>query len=102
LLAGATPIATSLSNLGTTRVDDFSAILFPPQSTLLAAGRIVPRPLVVDDRLCARPTLRLTLTVDHRVLDGAPAAQFLGRIVRYLEQPGLMLDPPSELSRGNA
>jgi pyruvate dehydrogenase E2 component (dihydrolipoamide acetyltransferase) len=38
-------------------------------------------------------TLRLALTVDHRVLDGAPAAQFLGRIVRYLEQPAMMLYP---------
>lgn len=84
--------ATSLSNLGTTRVDDFSAVIFPPQSTLLAAGRIVERPFVVDSRLIATPTLRLTLAVDHRVLDGAPAAQFLGRIVRYLEQPELMVD----------
>jgi pyruvate dehydrogenase E2 component (dihydrolipoamide acetyltransferase) len=82
----ASAVAISLSNLGDTRVDEFSALLFPPQSMILSAGRIATRPLVVDGQLCARPTLRLTLTVDHRVLDGAPAAQLLGRIVRYLEQ----------------
>ncbi len=90
-------VASSLSNLGTTRVDDFTAVLFPPQSTMLTAGRIVERPFVVDGQLAARPTLRLTLTVDHRVLDGAPAAQFLGRIVRYLENPARMLDAASGL-----
>jgi len=84
------PAATSLSNLGTTRVDDFAALIFPPQSTILAAGRIVPRPWVVGSELRVRPTLRLTMTVDHRVLDGAAAAQFLGRIVRYLEEAALL------------
>ena len=60
-------------------------------------------PFVVDGRLVATPTLRLTLTVDHRVLDGAPAAQFLGRIVRYLEQPTMMLYPSRALEhRGGA
>jgi pyruvate dehydrogenase E2 component (dihydrolipoamide acetyltransferase) len=87
--------ATSLSNLGTTRVDDFAAVVFPPQSTILAAGRIVDRPFVVDGKLKATPTLRLTLSVDHRVLDGAPAAQFLGRIVHYLEQPAMMVHAQS-------
>jgi pyruvate dehydrogenase E2 component (dihydrolipoamide acetyltransferase) len=90
--------ATSLSNLGTTRVDDFTAVIFPPQSTILTAGRIVERPFVVDGKLCSRPTLRLTLSVDHRVLDGAPAAQFLGRLVRYLEQPAMMLHPQPQPS----
>ncbi len=84
-------VATGLSNLGSTRVDDFAAVLFPPQSTILSVGRIAPRPFVVDGELSARPTLRLTLTVDHRALDGVPAAQYLGQIVRYLEQPSLML-----------
>lgn len=84
-------VASSLSNLGTTRVDEFSAVIFPPQSTMLTAGRIAPRPFVVDGQLSVRPTLRLTLSVDHRVLDGAPAAQFLTGIVQYLENPALML-----------
>jgi pyruvate dehydrogenase E2 component (dihydrolipoamide acetyltransferase) len=84
-----TAVASSLSNLGHSRVDDFSAILYPPQSSMLAVWRIVPRPFVVDGQVCARPTLRLSLTVDHRVLDGAPAAEFLGRIVEYLSEPGV-------------
>jgi pyruvate dehydrogenase E2 component (dihydrolipoamide acetyltransferase) len=83
-LAGA---ASSLSNLGPSRVDDFAAILYPPQSSILAAGRVAPRPFVVDGQLCARPTLRLNLTADHRVLDGAPAADFLGHIIKHLESP---------------
>jgi pyruvate dehydrogenase E2 component (dihydrolipoamide acetyltransferase) len=83
--------ATSLSNLGPSRVDAFSAIIAPPQSSILSVGRLAQRPFVVDGQLCARPTLQLTLTVDHRVLDGAPAAEFLGRIVDYLEAPAKML-----------
>jgi pyruvate dehydrogenase E2 component (dihydrolipoamide acetyltransferase) len=93
--AGASRAASSLSNLGTTRVDDFTALLLPPQSTMLAVGRIAERPLVVDGQLCARPTLRLTLTVDHRVLDGAMGAQLLGRIVRRLEEPASLFDEPT-------
>ena len=80
--------ATSLSNLGNTRVDEFAAVIAPPQSTILAVGRAAPRPYVLDGRLAVRSTLRLCLSVDHRVLDGAPAAEFLGLIVDLLETPG--------------
>ena len=80
--------ATSLSNLGNTRVDEFAAVIAPPQSTMLAVGRAAPRPYVLDGRLAVRSTLRLCLSVDHRVLDGAPAAEFLGLIVDLLETPG--------------
>ncbi len=80
--------ATSLSNLGNTRVDEFAAVIAPPQSTMLAVGRAAPRPYVFDGRLAVRSTLRLCLSVDHRVLDGAPAAEFLGLIVDLLETPG--------------
>jgi pyruvate dehydrogenase E2 component (dihydrolipoamide acetyltransferase) len=93
LSAGAwQPAATSLSNLGHTRVDEFTPVLAAPQSTMLAVGRLAPRPFVVEGRLCARPTLRLTLAVDHRVMDGEPAARFLGRLVESLERPE-MLEP---------
>jgi pyruvate dehydrogenase E2 component (dihydrolipoamide acetyltransferase) len=86
--AGTTqPSATSLNNLGQTCVDELTPILTPPQSTMLAVGRLAARPFIVDGRLCARPTLRLTLAVDHRVLDGELAARFLGRIVHHLERP---------------
>jgi pyruvate dehydrogenase E2 component (dihydrolipoamide acetyltransferase) len=86
-------VAASLSNLGHTRVDEFAPVLAPPQSSMLTVGRIAPRPFVVDGNVCARPTLRLCLAVDHRVLDGEPAARFLGQIIGYLEQPGRMLNP---------
>lgn len=85
------PAASSVSNLGQTRVDDFSAVIYPPQSSMLAVGRLAVRPFVVDGRLEARPTLRLSLAVDHRVMDGGPAASFLGRIAAYLEEPRLLV-----------
>jgi pyruvate dehydrogenase E2 component (dihydrolipoamide acetyltransferase) len=89
MLAGG---ATSLSNLGTTRTDEFAAIIAPHQSSMLAVGRAAPRPYVVDGRLEVRTTLRLCLSVDHRVLDGGPAADFLGRIVELLENPKALVD----------
>ena len=82
---------SSLSNLGNSRVDEFSALIAPPQSSILAVGRLAPRPFVVDGQLVVRPTLRLTLTADHRVMDGALAAELLGRIVSLIEQPTLLL-----------
>ena len=79
--------ASSLSNLGNICVDEFAAVIAPPQSSMLAVGRVAPRPFVVDGRLVTRSTLRLCLSVDHRVMDGGPAAKFLGRIVELLEHP---------------
>jgi len=83
--------ATSLSNLGDSRVDEFGAVIMPPQSSMLAVGRAAPRPLVVAGQLAVRTTLRLCLSVDHRVMDGAAGAKFLGRIVELLENPLLLL-----------
>jgi pyruvate dehydrogenase E2 component (dihydrolipoamide acetyltransferase) len=82
---------SSLSNLGNSRADEFSALIAPPQSSILAVGRLAPRPFVVDGQLVVRPTLRLTLTADHRVMDGALAAELLGRIVGFVEQPAALL-----------
>lgn len=89
LLAGG---ATSLSNLGTTRTDEFAAVIAPHQSSMLAVGRAAPRPYVVDGRLEIRTTIWLCLSVDHRVLDGGPAAEFLGRVVGLLEAPKALVD----------
>jgi pyruvate dehydrogenase E2 component (dihydrolipoamide acetyltransferase) len=72
-------------------IDVFNAIINPPQAAILAAGRIAKRPLVVDDTLQVRTTMWLTLSVDHRVADGATAARFLQDLVRYLEDPHQML-----------
>jgi pyruvate dehydrogenase E2 component (dihydrolipoamide acetyltransferase) len=79
--------ASSLSNLGNTRVDEFAAVILPGQSSMLAAGRASQRPFVVEGELSVRTTLRLCLSVDHRVLDGGPAAEFLDRIIDLLDQP---------------
>jgi pyruvate dehydrogenase E2 component (dihydrolipoamide acetyltransferase) len=82
----------TLSNLGGFRVDSFDAILNPPQATLLAVGRIVERPFVEDGQLHAVPTMKLSLSVDHRVLDGASAAHFLEGIVSLVEAPAPLLE----------
>jgi pyruvate dehydrogenase E2 component (dihydrolipoamide acetyltransferase) len=83
--------ATSLSNLGTTRVDEFAAVIPPGNSTILAIGRATLRPYVVNDRVEARNTLKLCLSIDHRVLDGTPAAEFLGLICDFLENPSKLV-----------
>ena len=84
----ARPCASSLSNLGTSRVDAFTAVIPLGQSSILAVGRLAHRAVAVGDALACRPTMRLTLSVDHRVCDGLPAAHYLGRITELLEQPG--------------
>jgi pyruvate dehydrogenase E2 component (dihydrolipoamide acetyltransferase) len=83
--------ATSLTNLGRHRVDEFGAIISPPQSSMLAVGRLAERPAAYEGRLCLRQTMHLTLSVDHRVMDGVPAAEFLDHIVESLEKPYQLL-----------
>jgi pyruvate dehydrogenase E2 component (dihydrolipoamide acetyltransferase) len=81
----------TLTNLGMYRVDTFQAILLPPQSAILAVGRIAERAVVVDGQLAAQPTALLTLSCDHRVLDGAVAAAFLGELAELCEEPMALL-----------
>lgn len=81
----------TLTNLGMFQVDSFDAIINPPQAAILAVGRIRERPMVNDGRLIAAPMFTLSLSVDHRVLDGAAAARFLGDLVELIETPGLVL-----------
>jgi pyruvate dehydrogenase E2 component (dihydrolipoamide acetyltransferase) len=76
----------TLSNLGMYRVDRFEGIIIPGQTFLLAVGRLQNRPWV-DRSLVIKPTIILNLSVDHRVLDGAIAAEFLGRLAELIEQP---------------
>jgi pyruvate dehydrogenase E2 component (dihydrolipoamide acetyltransferase) len=83
--------ASSLSNLGRSRTDEFAAIINQPQSTMLAAGRIASRPWVVDGKLTVAQTIHLTLSVDHRVLDGEPASRFFDQIVHFIENPPVVL-----------
>jgi pyruvate dehydrogenase E2 component (dihydrolipoamide acetyltransferase) len=83
----------TVSNLGMFGIDRFEAILNPPQAAILAVGRVAKRAEVTDDdRVEIRPMAALTLTSDHRVLDGASAAKFLATLKKVLEHPGLFLE----------
>ncbi len=86
----------TLSNLGMYRVDHFSAIISPGQSFILAVGKIDHRPWVEAGALIVAPTMSLTLSVDHRVADGALAAQFLERIAEIIENPYRLLWTPAK------
>ncbi len=79
--------SATVSNLGTHGVDWFQAILNPPQSVILASGGIAKRPMVIDGSIQVTETLILTLSADHRVLDGVAAAKFLAAIARMVENP---------------
>jgi pyruvate dehydrogenase E2 component (dihydrolipoamide acetyltransferase) len=81
----------TISNLGMYGVDRFVAVLNPPQAGILAVGAIQERPVVEDGELVARPVMELTLSCDHRSVDGATASEFLGSVKAFLEEPGLML-----------
>ena len=81
----------TLTNLGMLGVDEFGAIINPPQSAILAVGRIAERAVVENGQVVARPTIRLTLSLDHRVLDGAGGARFLNDLKALIEEPGDIL-----------
>jgi pyruvate dehydrogenase E2 component (dihydrolipoamide acetyltransferase) len=77
----------TVSNLGMYGVDAFSAILNPPQAAILAVGRIADRVVALDGQAVVQPTMVLTLSCDHRALDGARAGQFLGALAELIEEP---------------
>ena len=77
----------SISNLGMYGIKRFTAVINPPQAAILAVGEMTPRPVVVDGEVTVRPVMELTIACDHRILYGADAAQFLGRIRERLENP---------------
>src|SRR5579883_1184210 len=82
----------TVSNLGKFDVDSFTAIINPPESAILAVGSITPTPVVVDGQVVVRDRMKVTLSSDHRALDGAVAARFLQEVKRLLEEPfGLLL-----------
>ena len=80
----------TLSNLGMYAVDAFTAIINPPESAILAVGRVVEKPLCENGQMVARPQMRITLGLDHRAIDGARGARFLGELVEYIEKPYLL------------
>jgi pyruvate dehydrogenase E2 component (dihydrolipoamide acetyltransferase) len=75
----------TISNLGMFRVDEFSAIINPGESTILAVSSIVPTPIAVGDGIGIRQVMKLTLTADHRLVDGELAARFLNALRRRLQ-----------------
>jgi pyruvate dehydrogenase E2 component (dihydrolipoamide acetyltransferase) len=87
-LTGAT---FTVSNLGTYGVREFSAIINPPEVGILAIGGAEKRAVVKNDQLVARTMMTVTLSADHRVVDGAAAAEFLRTLKALLEEPGMML-----------
>lgn len=77
----------TISNLGMFGVQEFSAIINPPQAAILAVGTTQPRPVVEDGALVVAPVMTVTLSVDHRAIDGALAAQWLATFKRMIENP---------------
>ena len=81
----------SVSNLGMFDIDQFTAVINPPEAGILAVGTITPKPVVVDGQVVPRRRLRLTMSCDHRVIDGATGAAFLSTLKGMLENPLAML-----------
>lgn len=77
----------TISNLGMYGIDAFNAIINAPQAAILAVGRVVDRVVPVDGQPSVQPTLTLSLSCDHRVVDGARGAEFLATVARLIEQP---------------
>ena len=81
----------TITNLGALGVDAFTPVINPPECAILGVGRIVAKPAVVDGEIAVRQMMTLSLTFDHRLNDGAPAARFLQRISQLIEQPYLLI-----------
>lgn len=81
----------TISNLGMFGIEQFTAILNPPEVGLLAVGAIRPEMVDIDDKVTTRPVMRLTLIADHRAVDGAVGAQFLATLKAMLENPYRLL-----------
>jgi pyruvate dehydrogenase E2 component (dihydrolipoamide acetyltransferase) len=81
----------TLTNLGMFGVDSFTPIVNPPESAILGVGRIAEKPVGCEGQIVLRPRMTISLSVDHRVVDGAPAARFLQRLQQLLEEPYLLL-----------
>jgi len=80
----------TITNLGMYGVDMFIPIINPPEAAILGVGRITKRLMLVDKEITVKPVMQLSLTYDHRVVDGSPAAQFLQRIKQILETEDML------------
>jgi len=84
----------TITNLGMYEIDAFTPIINLPECAILGIGRIIARPVVVDEEaetVAVRKMVALSLTFDHRIVDGAPAARFLKRVKQFVEQPVVWL-----------
>ena len=81
----------TLSNLGMFGIKEFSAVINPPQGAILAVGAGEQRPVVIDGQISIATIMTVTLSCDHRVVDGAVGAEFLSAFKEYIENPALML-----------
>jgi pyruvate dehydrogenase E2 component (dihydrolipoamide acetyltransferase) len=77
----------TVSNLGMFGIEQFTAVINPPEAAILAVGAALPEPVATDDGVEVRRRMRLTLSIDHRALDGATGAAFLQRLKTTLEHP---------------
>jgi pyruvate dehydrogenase E2 component (dihydrolipoamide acetyltransferase) len=81
----------TLTNLGMFGIDAFTPIINLPECAILGVGRIKRQPVMLEDRVVGRHMVWLSLTFDHRLVDGGPAARFLQRVVQYVERPHLLM-----------
>ncbi|MGI8995854.1 MAG: dihydrolipoamide acetyltransferase family protein, partial [Pyrinomonadaceae bacterium] len=81
----------SVSNLGMFGIDEFTAVINPPEAAILAVGAVQPKPVVREGEIVARQMMRVTMSCDHRVIDGATGAQFLQTFKKILENPLLLM-----------
>jgi pyruvate dehydrogenase E2 component (dihydrolipoamide acetyltransferase) len=81
----------SISNLGMFGIDEFTAVINPPEAAILAVGAMTPKPVVRDGEMVVRQMMRVTMSCDHRAVDGATGAKFLQTFKRILENPLYLL-----------
>ena len=81
----------SISNLGMFGIEEFTAVINPPEAGIIAVGAVEERPVVVDGQVVVQPRMRITMSCDHRVIDGAQGARFLATLKSFLEEPAAIL-----------
>ena len=81
----------SISNLGMFGIEEFTAVINPPEAGIIAVGAVEERPVVVDGEVVVQPRMRVTMSCDHRVIDGAQGARFLATLKSFLEEPAAIL-----------
>jgi pyruvate dehydrogenase E2 component (dihydrolipoamide acetyltransferase) len=81
----------SISNLGMLGIEEFTAVINPPEAGIIAVGAVEERPVVVKGEVVVQPRMRITMSCDHRVIDGAQGARFLSTLRSFLEEPAAIL-----------